>query len=233
MPSMNRVLILAAVGAVLMFVPAHPGASGAGQGPAEATTRRIDLGAELTAKHLRSSGRSAAPVADRPGAVRVSAGDGPGVVWIEGTDFGLGTVELDVRGKDAPNESFLGVAFHRADDATYEDVYLRPFNFRATDPARHQHAIQYESMPRNPWMVLRQTSPEEFENPVDASIDPNNWVSLRLVIDAGRIRAFAGSASVPALEVRRLSQANQGQVGLWVGNTSDGDFANLRLTTAK
>ncbi len=233
MPSMTRVLIPAAVVTLLMFVPAHPGASGAGQAPTAADTRRIDLGAELTAKHLRSSGRSATAVADRPGGIKVSAGDGPGVVWIEGTDFGLGTIEVDVRGKDALNSSFLGVAFHRVDDATYEDVYLRPFNFRATDPARHQHAIQYESMPENPWMVLRQTFPEEFENPVGPSVDPNGWVPLRLVIDASRIRAFAGSVSAPALEVRRLSQATQGQVGLWVGNTSDGDFSNLRLTAAK
>jgi hypothetical protein len=230
---MTRVLIPAAAGALLMFVPAHPDASGAGQGPAAATTRRVDLGAELTAKHLRSSGRSATPVSDRPGAVRVSAGDGPGVVWIEGTDFRLGTIEIDVRGKDVLNSSFLGVAFHRVDDGTYEDVYLRPFNFRAADPARHQHAIQYESMPQNPWMVLRQKSPEEFENPVDASVDPSGWVALRLVVDTDRIKAFAGSASAPALEVRRLAQVNQGQVGLWVGNTSDGDFADLRLTAAR
>lgn len=233
MPSMTRALVPAAVAILLMFSPAHPGASSAGQGPTAAGTRRIDLGAELAAKRLRSSGRSATPVADRPGATRVSAGDGPGVVWIEGTNFGLGTIEIDLRGKDALNSSFLGVAFHRVDDATYEDVYLRPFNFRATDPARHQHAIQYESMPQHPWMVLRQTFPEEFENPVDPSVDPNGWVSLRLVVDASRIRAFAGSAGAPALEVRRLSQVNQGQVGLWVGNMSDGDFADLRLTAAR
>ncbi len=81
--------------------------------------------------------------------------------------------------------------------------------------------------------MKRRLSAEEFENPVAPSVDPNGWVALRLVIDASRIRAFAGSASAPALEVRRLSQAAQGQVGLWVGNTSEGDFANLRLTTLR
>lgn len=196
-------------------------------------TRPIDLAAESAAKRLRSAGRTAAPIPGQAGAVKVSAGDGPGVVWIEGTEFGLGTIEIDVRGKDALNASYLGVAFHRRDDNTYEDVYLRPFNFRATDPMRHQHAVQYEAMPDNAWMPLRQKFPEEFENPVDASVDPNAWVTLRLVVTADRVQIFAGKVGTPTLEVRRLSSHNQGQIGLWVGNTSDGDFANLRLTPAR
>jgi hypothetical protein len=231
MSSVIRMLV-PAVAAVLLTVSAVPsGSSLAAQGQGGANTRRIDLGAELTAKRLRSTSRSATALADRAGAVKVSAAEGFGVVWIEGSDFGLGTIEVEVRGKDVPNASYLGIAFHRADDNTYEDVYFRPFNFRVTDPLRHQHAIQYESMPQNSWMVLREKFPEEFENPVDASVDPNGWVALRVVVESDRIQAFAGSASAPALEARRLSQTNRGQVGLWVGNTSDGDFANMRLTT--
>ena len=129
--------------------------------------------------------------------------------------------------------SFVGIAFHRQDDNTYEDVYLRPFNFRATDPMRHQHAVQYEAMPDNAWAALRQTFPEEFENPVDASLDPNDWVTLRLVVTADRVQIFTGRVAAPALEVRRLATHNGGQIGLWVGNASEGDFANIRLTPAR
>jgi hypothetical protein len=32
--------------------------------------------------------------------------------------------------------------------------------------------------------------------------------------------------------VRKLGTLTHGQVGLWVGNGSDGDFANLRVTPA-
>ena len=55
--------------------------------------------------------------------------------------------------------SFVGVAFRIADDSTYDVIYLRPFNCRATDSTLRTH----------------------------------------------------------------------GSVGLWVGDDSNGDFANLRL----
>src|SRR5262249_40634388 len=77
-----------------------------------------------------------------PTAVRLSSADGNGVAWIARTEFSTGTIDVDVRGKDVLQESFVGVAFHGKDDKTYEAVYLRPFNFRATDPDRHGHAIQ-------------------------------------------------------------------------------------------
>jgi hypothetical protein len=34
------------------------------------------------------------------------------------------------------------------------------------------------------------------------------------------------------LEARKLGTLDRGMVGLWVGNNSDGDFANLRITPA-
>ena len=38
---------------------------------------------------------------------------------------------------------------------------------------------------------------------------------------------------IPTLEVRKLGSLDRGVVGLWVGNNSDGDFANLRITAMK
>ena len=72
---------------------------------------------------------------------------------------------------------------HRQDDDTYEAVYLRPFNFRAADPTRRQHAVQYISLPEFDWPELREKFPEEFENPVDAALVPTDWVRLRVVVD--------------------------------------------------
>jgi len=42
---------------------------------------------------------------------------------------------------------------------------MRAFNFRATDPERHQHAVQYIMLPDFDWPRLRKEFPEEFENP--------------------------------------------------------------------
>src|SRR3954471_16890122 len=95
---------------------------------------------------VRPVNREVAPLPERAG-VRVSAKDGPGVVWIEGSEFSEGTIDVDVRGKDVQGQSFVGVAFHRKDDQNYESVYVRPFNFQATDPVRHGHAVQYMQVP--------------------------------------------------------------------------------------
>jgi hypothetical protein len=165
--------------------------------------------------------------------VHVSEKAGNGVAWIEGSDFAEGTIEVDVRGRDVLQRSFLGVAFHGKDDNTYECVYLRPFNFRADDPVRHGHAVQYIALPEYDWPRLRKDFPEEFENPVDPSIVPTDWVPLKVVVKGQTIQVSVGSAQTPALEVRKLGPNDRGMLGLWTGNNSDGDFANLRVTAMK
>src|SRR6187397_1343946 len=44
--------------------------------------------------------------------VRLSESAGDGVAYLEGIAFGNGTIELDLRGKDVAQQSFVGVAFH-------------------------------------------------------------------------------------------------------------------------
>jgi hypothetical protein len=197
------------------------------------TTQRIDLAERLAAGAVKVVNREATRLQGIQGAIHVSEGDGNGIVWIEGTDFAEGTIEVDVRGRDVLQRSFVGIAFHRTDDTTYESVYLRPFNFRAAEPDRHQHAVQYMSSPGYDWPRLRKEFPEEFENPVDASIEPTSWVPLKVVVKNKTIEIYAGRVKVPTLEVRKLGQLDRGMIGLWVGNGSDGDFMNLRITPMK
>jgi hypothetical protein len=200
---------------------------------AQNSAQKIDLADRLTSKGLRAVNREVTALSgDKPG-VRVSEKEGPGVVWIEGSEFGLGTIEVDVRGRDVPQASFVGIAFHRKDDSTYEGVYLRPFNFRNPDEARRQNAVQYIAVPNYDWPRLRKEFPSEFENPVDASVSPTDWVQLRVVVKAKTVEIYVGTGSAPALEVRRLAATDSGAIGLWVGNNSNGDFANLRITPAK
>lgn len=203
------------------------------QKPSAVTSGPIDLTAMAEASQFRLVNRQISALSERPGAVRLSEGAGPGIAWIPSSDFGEGAIEVEIRGRDVFQQSFVGVAFHRSDDTTYEAVYLRPFNFRATDPARHQHAVQYVAPPAFDWPVLREKFPEEFENPVDASVNPTGWIPLRLSITAKTVEIFVGTTSIPTLSVRRLATTNRGMIGLWVGNMSNGDFANLRLTPAR
>jgi hypothetical protein len=46
------------------------------------------------------------------------------------------------------------------------------------------------------------------------------------------VRVFVDRAAAPVLEVQRLTTRASGWVGLWVGNTSPGDFANVTITPA-
>lgn len=178
---------------------------------------------------LRVVNREVTRLDERNG-VRLSARSGNGVAWVEGTDFRSGTIEVDIRGREALMQNYVGIAFHRRDDSTYESVYLRPFNFRNTDPVRRQHAVQYISMPKFDFQPLRDQYPEEFENPVDASLVPTDWVRLRVVVAGSKIQIYVGPVNQMTLEVRKLGQLEGGQVGLWVGNVSGGDFANLVIT---
>ena len=41
---------------------------------------------------------------------------------------------------------------------------------------------------------------------------------------------FVNDATAPSLVVTQLSDRRKGLVGLWVGNTAGGDFANLKIT---
>ena len=233
MPSAANVVCAAALAtASVIVVPSTPQASSP-PSPQAGAAQRIDLAEQLAAGKLRAVNRTVSKTADTAGAIHVDGKEGVGIVWVEGTDFATGTIEVEVRGKDVLQQSFVGVAFHRKDDATYEAVYLRPFNFRATDPARHQHAVQYVQVPDYDWPRLRKEFPEEFENPVDASIEPTAWVPLRLVVQPERVQIHVGAGKSPTLEVRKLGTLSGGTIGLWAGNTSDGDYRNLRLTPAK
>jgi hypothetical protein len=217
---------------VFVCVAAMTG-SGAGRITAAAAPQQIDLAERLRAGKLRAVNRGVTPLkGDRTG-VHLDENAGVGLVWIDGTDFTQGTIEIDIRGRDLVDRSYLGIAFHRKDDTAFESVYLRPFNFRIDNPVRKQHAVQYMVLPDFDWPKLRQQFPEEFENPVDQSVAPAEWVPLRVVVAGAKIQIYAGAVKSPTLEVRKLGSLDRGMIGLWVGNNSDGDFSNLRITPAQ
>src|SRR5687768_8346883 len=62
--------------------------------------------------------------------VRLNEKPDDGVAWLVGSDFKEGTIEVDLRGKNKPGQSFVGIAFRGVDDTTYDAVYFRPFNFK-------------------------------------------------------------------------------------------------------
>ncbi|MBN1938147.1 MAG: ankyrin repeat domain-containing protein, partial [Candidatus Aminicenantes bacterium] len=162
--------------------------------------------------------------------LRLDERAGDGQVWLDGVSFAAGTIEFDVRGKDVFQRSFVGAAFHGTDDRTFEAVYFRPFNFKADDPARKNHSVQYVSNPDYTWQRLRAEKPGQYENPVSPVPDPNGWFHVRIIVAPPTVSVFVDGAAAPCLTVDALGESLGGKVGLMVGNGSGGDFTGFKLT---
>jgi hypothetical protein len=61
--------------------------------------------------------------------IRLDEGLGAGILWLKENNFSRGTIEVDLRGRDLLQRSFVGIAFHGSDDATYDAIYFRPCYF--------------------------------------------------------------------------------------------------------
>lgn len=159
--------------------------------------------------------------------VRLNEVDSVGVAWILDQQFKEGEIEFDAKGMDKYQGSFLGLAFHGADDRTYEAVYFRPFNFRAADTLRKSHAVQYLSNPKYDWPVLRERFPGRYEKAMPSNIDPNGWFHVKLVILDKSVSVYINRNKIPVLETELLGQTQGKMVGYWVGNGSGGEWKNL------
>ena len=164
--------------------------------------------------------------------LRLSENQAMGIAYLQAIEFSNGTIECDVRGKDVQGQSFVGVAFHGIDGTAYDALYFRPFNFRAEDPEKRSHAVQYISHPTYTWQKLRAEQPGKYENAVNPAPDPNAWFLVRVVVASPKVTVFVNDAKEPSLIVDQLSDGKKGLVGLWVGNNSGGDFANFKIAPA-
>ena len=180
---------------------------------------------------LRVFNRTLTSFMDKRGnGVKFSEASGDGVAWIDDLNFANGSIELDIKGKDVLQQSFVGVAFHGVDEKTLDAVYFRPFNFHATDSVRRIHAVQYISHPEFPWNVLRETQNAKYEKAIPSAPAPNDWFHVKIVVDYPHITVFVNNSALPCLVVDKLNDRQAGKIGLWVGNSSGGEFANLVIT---
>jgi hypothetical protein len=192
----------------------------------------LDLTAVGKDPRWKVAGRTTS-IVDQKGkrALKIGEGPGNGVVWLDGYDFANGVIEVDMLGRSQPVQgSFLGVAFRVIDLHTHDAVYFRPFNFRASDPARHSHGVQYVSHPEWPWDKLRSEHPDQYEKAVVPEPDGDEWFHARIVVERPNVTVFVNGTTTPCLVVKELSDRTHGSLGVWVGNGSGGYFANLRVT---
>jgi hypothetical protein len=161
--------------------------------------------------------------------IRFSKNAGDGIAWLKGVEFSNGIIELDIKGKDVMQQSFLGVAFHGLNNETLDAIYFRPFNFQSNDPGRKIHSVQYVSQPDYTWSVLREKYNGKYEKAVTPAPNGNDWFHAKIIVQYPKVTVFVNGNSEPSLVIDKLNDRKTGKIGLWVGNTSDGDFANLQI----
>lgn len=158
-------------------------------------------------------------------------GKGTAVVWIDGFEFNEGVIEFDGRGKSGPPQSnFIGIIFHVVDQDTYDNVYFRPFNFRADDAERRSHAVQYASYPEWPWERLRKEKTGQYEKEITPNPDGDRWFHAKVVVAHRKISVFVNGATEPSLVADELTNRKGGSVGFYIDFS--GVVANLQITLA-
>jgi hypothetical protein len=152
-----------------------------------------------------------------------------GNAWLKDVTFTNGRIDIDLRGKNIPGQSFIGVAFSAKNDSDYECLYFRPFNFENTDSLHRKHMVQYMSLPGHEWNVLRETQPLVFENTVSPAPDPTGWFHATIIADSDSLRVYVNAAEEPSLRVKRFKNHSGEKFALWCSDLP-GDFANLVIT---
>lgn len=193
-------------------------------------TKSFDLHGLARAGGLEIQNRDVSPI-EEPAhrGIRLSRREGEGVAWLKGVEFSEGVIEFDVRGENVKQHSFVGIAFHGQDNDTFDAVYFRPFQFREADAALRARSVQYISLPDFTWRRLRERFPGRFENAVDPVPDPDGWFHVRVVVRGRVVSTYVNGNETPSLVVEKQTGTTTGRVGLYVADTSGGDFANLTV----
>lgn len=189
-----------------------------------AQTGKYNLHAMFTENKLESYAKTLNSLEDR----KKKGVSTDGIVWLKGIQFSKGTIEVDLRGKDVQQRSFLGIAFHGVDTATYDAIYFRPFNFQTADPVRKVHAVQYVSLPKFTWQYLRSEFNGVYEKGIVPPPSPTEWLHIKIVVGEADIKVYVNNAGTPSLNVQKLNNRQDGKIGLWVYDLP-GDFANLTI----
>ncbi|QGK73475.1 hypothetical protein [Flavobacterium sp. SLB02] len=194
----------------------------------------IELATLYKKGKLKSVNREIKIVSSDSGAyLKILESKKEGILWLAARDFKNGTIEIEMRGKDVFQRSFIGIAFHGVDDIHYDALYCRPFNFFAKDSVRRIHAVQYISHPDFTWEKLRNEKNAVFEKEIINPPNPNDWFRMKLVIDKTNVKAYINNTTLPSLIVEKLSNPNPGKIGLFTADSSGGDFKVIKINYKK
>lgn len=154
---------------------------------------------------------------------------GDGIAILKDVNFDKGIIELEFKGENNPQKSFIGIAFNIQNDSVYEAVYFRPFNFQSDEKIRREHSIQYIYKPEFEWRFLRTKYEGQFEAEYPRQPSPDDWFKIRVKIDDEKVFIYDQETNVELLSVKRLTKQVSSRIGLWTGYNSKGAFRNLKF----
>ena len=196
------------------------------------STKLIDLTEnmiDLTENKLKVVNREIASTDASSNAISINAKEGVGLAYIEDAELRFGTFEIDIKGENNPGRSFVGVAFNIQNDTTYEAIYFRPFNFQSEEKIRREHSVQYISVPKYDWRILRTNHEGQFEAEYDRQPSPDDWFTVKIKVEEKRVVVYDRETDQELLSVKRLQQPISNRIALWAGNGSKGSFRNLKI----
>ena len=155
---------------------------------------------------------------------------------VEGSEFGNGTIEVEVSGQPSPGaqggaRGFVGIVWRMQEDhKTYDCFYLRPTNGRADDQERRNHTVQYISHPEWPWYRFRSETPSRYE--AYADIGTGEWIKVKISVDGKKARIYVNGAEQPTLLVNDVKSgaSGTGKVALWLEGSTIAHYRNLKIT---
>lgn len=233
--NVKRRLLVSALGLVAMSLVLPTGGEG-GAGQSSYALENLEGLQVINTKAEAASyrGRKAVRLIDLPGQAKESVANGNTIAVLAGTEFGDGTIEVDVEGTPrvgaAENmRGFIGIAFRVQEDrGRYECFYLRPTNGRTEDQLRRNHATQFVAEPEYPWQRLRSESPGVYESYVD--LEAGEWTHMKIEVTGTKARLYVNGATQPTLIINDMKHAqSRGAIALWIGMDTDGYFSRLTI----
>ena len=151
---------------------------------------------------------------------------GASIAYLNNYTFSDGSIELDIATPFAKSMiSFLGVVFHFNRVGTephYECFYFRPFM------SGRSGAMQY--MPINNGLV----NWPDYQSAVYQGAPvckTQQWFHVKIDVKGSMATVFVDGKQV--YQIKNLARgSSKGSVGLWLGNTPEGYFANFKVTKA-
>ncbi|WP_298477419.1 hypothetical protein [uncultured Maribacter sp.] len=166
-------------------------------------------------------------------ALLINSEIGNGIGVLENISFTKGEIKLELAGKNLRGKSFVGIAFNIQNDSTYEAIYFRPFNFKATEEIRKKHMVQYIHHPEYTWKKLRTEKTGKYENEIADPPNPDYWFTVKIIIQEKEVLVFINKSKIPDLVVTRLTETKSDKIGLWTGYNSSGRYKNLSIKKQK